>query len=97
MTPDDFPVLHPITSKVTLPKTREPDGYVSIFIEVEGVRKEIEANVYGTYFEGSPRTRNDPGVTGGWVVDEIKDDEGNFLTPLLSDDQLYRIAREVWP
>lgn len=77
-----------------VPAPREPDTYIDMKLVVFGVEREITAEVFARWHEGEPRTYSHPGAAAGWEIEEVKW-EGMFLTPLLSEDQLDAIARDL--
>ena len=75
-------------------KPRQPDLLTEIKITVNGIEHEITAEVFAKWHEGEVRTHSHPGAPQGWEIEEVKY-QGTFLTPLLSEDQLDAIAREL--
>ena len=76
------------------PKPREPDLLVGLKLTVNGIEHEIDAEVFAKWHEGTAQTYSSPGEPQGWEIEEVKY-QGTFLTPLLSEDQLDAIAREL--
>lgn len=73
---------------------RAPDAIVGVKLTVEGVETEIDAEVFGKWHAGEPRTYSHPGAARGWEIEDVKH-EGTNLMPLLSEGQLDAIARQM--
>ena len=90
----ELEILSKTIDKILLPKPRQPDLLTEIKITVNGIEHEITAEVFAKWHEGTAQTYSSPGEPQGWEIEEVKW-EGVFLTPLLSEDQLDAIAREL--
>jgi hypothetical protein len=93
----ELDILSKAIDRILLPAplpVRQPDLLTEIKITVEGIEHEITAEVFAKWHEGEARTHSHPGANQGWEIEEVKY-QGTFLTPLLSEDQLDAIAREL--
>ena len=75
-------------------KPRQPDLLTEIKITVNGIEHEVTAEVFAKWHEGEVRTHSHPGANQGWEIEEVRW-QGMYLTPLLSEDQLDAIAKEL--
>ena len=92
----ELDILSKTMDRIAFPalKPRQPDLLTEIRITVEGIEHEITAEVFAKWHEGTAQTYSSPGEQRGWEIEEVKY-QGTFLTPLLSEDQLGAIAKEL--
>ena len=90
----ELEILSKTMDRIAFPAKREPALLTDIKITVNGIEHEIDAEVFAKWHEGTAGTSSHPHESAGWEIEEVKY-QGTFLTPLLSEDQLDAIAREL--